>query len=67
VPVEVLADALDETDEEFTVKVLRGVSVRIRRPATVTITPPPSALSTPEGAWHPASTDPRAHRLAAAT
>jgi peptidoglycan/xylan/chitin deacetylase (PgdA/CDA1 family) len=67
VPVEVLADALDETDEEFTVKVLRGVSVRIRRPATVTITPPPSALSTPEGAWHLASTDPRAHRLAAAT
>ena len=48
VPVEVLADTVDETDEEFTVKVVHGVSVRLRRPATVTITPPPSALSTPE-------------------
>ena len=48
VSVEVLADTVDETDEEFTVKVVRGVSVRIRRSATVTITPPPPAPSTPE-------------------
>ena len=37
VPVEVLADAVEELDETFTVAVVRGRHVRIARPATVTI------------------------------
>ena len=43
VPVDVLPDAVVETDEEFTVRVVRGRYVRIGRPATVTIVPPPTA------------------------
>ena len=41
VPVEVLADPVEEIDETFTVGVSSGRSVRIGRPATVTIVPPP--------------------------
>ena len=42
VPVDVLPDAVLETDEEFSVRVVRGRHVRIGRPATVTIVPPAS-------------------------
>lgn len=42
VPVEVLADSVEEADETFTVEVVRGRHVRIGRPATVTILPPAS-------------------------
>ena len=41
VPVDVLPDTVEETDEAFTVKVVSGRHVRIGGPATVTIVPPP--------------------------
>ena len=41
VPVEVLADAVDEADETFTVAVVRGRHVRIGGAATVTVAAPP--------------------------
>jgi peptidoglycan/xylan/chitin deacetylase (PgdA/CDA1 family) len=41
VPLGVLADDLDETEETFTVEVIRARRVRTGRPATVTILPPP--------------------------
>ena len=41
VPVEVLADAVEELDETFTVGLVRGQHVRIGPPATVTILAPP--------------------------
>lgn len=41
VPLEVLADATEEPVETLTVGVVRGRYVRIGRPATVTIVPPP--------------------------
>lgn len=47
VPVDVLADAVEEVDETFTVRVLRGRHVRIGRPATVTIVPPPPPVLPP--------------------
>ena len=48
VPIDVLPDAVEESAEEFTVRVVRGRNVRIGRPATVTITPPqpPSTRAT---------------------
>ena len=47
VPVDVLPDAVEETDEAFTVRVVRGRHVRIGGPATVTIVPPPPAARGP--------------------
>jgi len=50
VPVDVLPDAVEETSEEFTVRVVRGRHVRIGRPATITIappTPPPATTRVP--------------------
>lgn len=47
VPVEVLADAVEELDETFTVGAVRGRHVRLGTPATVTIVaPPPPAATT---------------------
>lgn len=44
-PVTVLADALDEPAEAFSVVVVRAVRLRIGRSATVTIAPPTPGLS----------------------
>jgi hypothetical protein len=53
VPVDVLPDTVDENDEDFTVRVVRGHNVRIGRPATVTIIdsppPPPPLPAAPRG------------------
>lgn len=47
IPVEVLADAAEELDETFTVRVVRGRHVRMGPPATITILTPPPPDSTP--------------------
>jgi len=41
VPLDVLADAVDEPEETFTVEVVRARRVRTGRPSTITILPPP--------------------------
>jgi peptidoglycan-N-acetylglucosamine deacetylase len=48
VPLGVLADAVDETEERFTVEVVRARRVRSGRPATITILPPAAAPATRE-------------------
>lgn len=40
VPLEVLADAVEEAEESFTLEVLRARRVRTKRPAMITILPP---------------------------
>lgn len=43
VPLDVLADTVDEPEETFTVEVVRVRRVRAGRPSTITIVPPPPA------------------------
>lgn len=52
VPVTVRSDAVDEDAETFTVEVVRKRNVRIGRPATVTIEPPPVTAPAPGAAQH---------------
>ncbi|QZY27701.1 polysaccharide deacetylase family protein [Nocardioides coralli] len=54
--VRLLPDALEETEETFTVEVVRSGPVRVGRPATVTITPPPPPPPPPPGPEPPQPT-----------